>query len=1273
MVALSAVGGTLSRHVPPEDLEPVAAPPAPRQIEVARGVFVNTATHAVRVVKDPVTPAGKQAKPAATSGLTDSHLRTVAEQRVPLLNTHLAHGREALARLGPKSVGTPAWKAAMTEYLGAKTALQQDRAAVTRSVQDVNKLRATADSEDRRVLGDAASWGQQQTARIDAALATGSKPLAGAQARDPDLIRPGEKVALKFDAPALRVVTNEEVRWDLRTKADNNGLGGGEAERVARDAASINDPLRLTAQTDPMGYAAQRLALDNGSDLEYQQVLQRVLPGVRGDYTQAHVTQALARGDMPGAIGIVKTNLDHSGNRAERHDVWQRVAGRFTEPVFAAQFDKVPETPGLSSLSPNLRGEYIGERVKALSAQGLPPEIATPLAAAVKTSVLDRWNDASGSVGPRLYAGLSRLAESADVPYSDAAPITPGLTKWLVQRIDVPNVMIASTPTEFDIAGATSAGDAKLSVALARALDNPDHATQRGVVIDGLKDGTDQLRDDTRDAYDAWSKERSAIDFVGRNFSDPTKPQSTIAQVQAFRGRNPQRADAIDQHFLALGAQGQRAAQVVQDVTAGGVFGTRDELHGADARLDEALAFARGSRGPIQTDYKNGDQQKVMFAIQNSPQQRQAADNELLFSPTGASADSATRWAGEAHRFIGAMATSVDHQTGAALLSTDQARALDASVARWQTSMQAEVGKAQPDDAAITRINDTFDQSVRSIAGDGWIAGQLRSDLPIKRHGPEELHLGAVQIRMVKNAVDLFGEAYLNASVKGTLREFSAQRLQASGASLANAVDQSPLLSRYAGNPGWMPWLGVDRNIGTQAGQIAAANAAQAEQEIAQLAAGPQQQAQVQAIVDRYRRQTETDIAKQIDLHGQQTPFSDPSRGAFGVTMRAIGGSTNALNAYNQLVLRAGEDRADPALLMYGAFSAATAARDGIAIAGMAAGRNLAVDSTVFKLGSKAIGVGWVLPEVVYFKDDVLPSGTTTEKLLQGATVVGQVAESLSLVGLEADVAAGLTTGGVGTLVVAGSQLALMGYYQAQSVRDSNLYEVGGAPALADALGVGFSSEQMQDKAGVQSALADLGFRPDQARELLNQTGHGVSPMLAINQWGESKGLSFQQRMDYLRRLTPAEIRDTLVPDAHDLIDNHMDTQTLKIPATSPEDTAVRHNGMLLDPPHGRVTVATKATSQVTSLANLDVRLGAAGVGYDTVIARPWTSPLPPTTSPRAPTPAATPQPVIELHTVERGDTLWDLYGGAQGLKEQAYPTMPWFDPAKENGDPFSG
>jgi hypothetical protein len=244
-----------------------------------------------------------------------------------------------------------------------------------------------------------------------------------------------------------------------------------------------------------------------------------------------------------------------------------------------------------------------------------------------------------------------------------------------------------------------------------------------------------------------------------------------------------------------------------------------------------------------------------------------------------------------------------------------------------------------------------------------------------------------------------------------------------------------------------------------------------------------------------------------------------------------------------------------------------------------------------------------------------------------------------------------------------GAQVMLMGYYELQSIHDANRFEVGQAPFLMNAAGQGFSPQELQDKAAVQAALADLAFTPAQTQALLDQTGKGVSPMLAINQWADSKGLSFEQRMDYLRRLSPDEIRTVLVHHAHHLIDNHLDSETLTLPATGGLDAFVQR---------GRAGPDPKA-SRVGSLTGLDDAFNDDGIGYDTVIARAWTSPLPPEPAATAAPPSTTPQPVIELQTVEPGDTLWDLYGGRQGLTDRAYPNMPSFDPTLENGDPYSG
>jgi hypothetical protein len=1246
------------------------AKPAPSVIDSLGRITPPTGPSAPPTV-DPKPPVyADSGRPTVPAELTTPHLRTVSEERVAILGSRMEHGRKVI---GEAIVGSPMWRQGVEEYEGSKSALHLERTTLDQGLTDITTLQASADARGNHVLGGATAWGQAQVGKIDTVLAVDAKTVEGMGVRDPDLIVQGEQVVTKLAVPPLRVVTDAEVQWTLRTKADDNNGGGGEAARVATDPAFVNSPLRDLAKNDPIGYAKARLLADHagdaGYDAEYKQVVERVLPGVRGDYTQDHVTQTLAQGDWGGAITVVKTNLDGSGNSAERSDIWKRIEHRFTAQEFAARFDKIPEGPQLSDLSPNLRGETVGQWINSVSPKGLPPEIATPLASAVQTSVLDRWDD-SGAVGPQLYAGLSAISQGADVPFNGAPKVTPAITHWLVQRIDAPQLVAKTAPETFDIPAAVAAGNARLSISLAGALRDPDHADVRTLVIEDITAGVNQLRKDTAAAFDALSEERAPIDFILRNFSDPgTDPASiaaSLAQIEKYRARNPGQADSIDERALALGEKGRQAAQVVQDAAAGNLFGVNDEPQGAEKDLQAALFFGRGDRGPIQFEYQNGEQQKMVFAIDTSVQLQQAINNDYRFSPTGVSLQTALGWATVAHQFIGSMTESIDRQTGAPLLTPDQGRALDQNVTTWHAAIRAELDNAKnagrtPNEGALAKINADFDAAVRGVVGTDWIGEQLRADLPIKTHGVEDLHLTASQLRMDKNAVDLFNKVFLKAGVNGTIREFQAGRLM-TGPGLGDPAKQLAF-NHYAGNKGWMPFLGVDRVAAKVASEAAVAEATRVQAEIDKLPDGPDKAVRANAIIQRELAPTKQAIEDAIKKHDIENPFEDSARRTFTTTTRSIGAVTNGINAWTQLIVRPGEDRTSPAMAAAGAIATLTAVRDSAALYGIARGRNYAADSDLFSRYNKLVSIGSSVSTAWNLGTDVASRGDAAETWLQTAATAGQVAETLGVLGIEADVAAGFTTGGVGTAVMVAAQVALIGYYELQSIREANRFEVGRAPFPMNAIGQGYSPQEMQDKAAVQSSLTDLGFTPDQTRELLDQTGKGVSPMLAVNQWADSKGLSFEQRMDYLRRLSPDEIRTILVHHTHYLIDRHMDNETLKLPASGGPDAPVLR---------GKAGPDLHA-SRVASLAGLDDALNDDGIGYNTVIGRAWTSPLPPEPAVPPANPSGPPQPVIELQTVERGDTLWDLYGGRQGLTYSAYPNMPSFDPAKENGDPYSG
>jgi len=370
---------------------------------------------------------------------------------------------------------------------------------------------------------------------------------------------------------------------------------------------------------------------------------------------------------------------------------------------------------------------------------------------------------------------------------------------------------------------------------------------------------------------------------------------------------------------------------------------------------------------------------------------------------------------------------------------------------------------------------------------------------------------------------------------------------------------------------------------------------------------------------------------------------TDP-RHAFGSTMKAIG----VIGYGADLLARAqttAEGRAKPSTYLGFVSYGMGFVRDSTDL-GFAAANWVGLTE---KTAAETV-IGWAALKKAAPVATIFTDSTTAVQFLSAGEWIPGSAGGVQVVGDGLIIAAafGLVSGPVGwvgTALAAIGALGKVGWSIFEQVHKADEFESENNPTMA----------QM---------VQDLGFSRDQARELLNQTGGGVSPMLAIKQWAAYKGYDFAGVLNRLTTVTASKIA-TLVKAIHHLEDNHLDHKSGKLPTTSDLNTdrkaGQQTTKVIVDYSSGWSTPVTAYAGHVESIRGLDCYMKSLRLDL---------KPDPAAPAPVRPKSAGQPSPPKTTnYTVKPGDTLWGIAQANHATLGHLERLNPQFDPDLADGN----
>jgi glutamate racemase len=431
---------------------------------------------------------------------------------------------------------------------------------------------------------------------------SGLSPLASA-----NRIRAGLIAQDRFTANTEAAIQQGLHRSDRLTGSEADALAALDYARiVARDPAFINDTgHRTLAQNNPIVFARTSLVEQGPPAGDYIQRVDRSIAAVGQRYTEQGVRQSLSQGDVASASLQARQYLDALPNPSARAQAGPQIAR-----LFAGEREKALQT--LEDNPPRIVGDYLMQYGDA------PPEAAQPLAAAMQErfGTLTAHFNSQGSAGAADFiTGLSAVAQAAD-----AHSATPAWAQAFAQRLvrDNPSGVVQAPDVLQQAARqAVDAGDAKLPVALANALNNSGQRPARDAVLQGISEGLHDQQQHLDEAVDnltgagGTNAAGATLAYYAANFGGNTNP-SRAAAVHDFRRLNPSNAGRVDQADRIVGQRGAALYANIQDIQ--GLAGTMADLPAATPLHQEVQRIV-------------GDDSEVMTnaqaAMSQSPQLRQ--------------------------------------------------------------------------------------------------------------------------------------------------------------------------------------------------------------------------------------------------------------------------------------------------------------------------------------------------------------------------------------------------------------------------------------------------------------------------------------------------------------------------------------------------------------------------------------------------------------------------------------------------------------------------
>jgi len=461
--------------------------------------------------------------------------------------------------------------------------------------------------------------------KFDLAAADGKPASPGLKPgmRDPDSLVVGEKLRVAAPAPAEQAAPAPKPAatpavQPLSDQALTDKLQAqvAKAKDVAGSDKSINDPLRLLAQQDPIAYAQQVVGAEYGQDAKSTRQLADCAQRLRVDDTTRQVKALMDPPDGKAAnpldaIKLLDQAMDSPGvtTAAQRSELWKKAG----EPYFTKEFFTRQLHDAAKKSTYDKPGGDVGDWMLAFS-KNAPAEASHELLDVFVKHDFDAdlgpklqfLLDPRDKTDPALFRGLSNLVQQgSEIPGDSRAD---KVADWLLQTpTDTlsPTRLQSLGPLGVRAAIADGQGSRLAAALIDGARKRPALADLREQLLTQTAQGGDDLRARAatarKDWQDAMPKNlRWALDY----FVDGSDPKAVTHAVELYRASNPKEANAMDQ-------AAQKASRDAADVYA---FVT--DSVGLDIGKEPATAGER----KLGTALSGIDNDKALLqGLQNSP------------------------------------------------------------------------------------------------------------------------------------------------------------------------------------------------------------------------------------------------------------------------------------------------------------------------------------------------------------------------------------------------------------------------------------------------------------------------------------------------------------------------------------------------------------------------------------------------------------------------------------------------------------------------------
>jgi hypothetical protein len=472
--------------------------------------------------------------------------------------------------------------------------------------------------------------------QFDLAAADGNPRSPGLKPgmRDPDSLVVGEKLRVEAPAPAqpaaapkppappaVKPLSDQALTAQLKAQV-------ARAKDVAEGDKSINDPLRLLAQQDPVAYAQHVVGAKYGTDRKSATQLADCAQRLRVDDTTRKVKALMDPPDGKAAQPLEAAKLldqamDSPGvtTASQRSELWKK-AGEpfFNQAFFKKQLHDAAYT-GRFGKPDAEAGNWMLAFSKNAPAEASRELLDVFLKHDFDADTVPKFNvpfDTRDRTNPALFKALSTLVQKgAGIPGDSRAD---KVAHWLLGWGG------GMSPTRLESLGPlavrASVGDgsgSRLAMALIDGTKNrPALADLREQLLKQTAQGGDDLRARAAASRKGWQDAMPKnLSWTLDYFVDPADPKAVTKAVELYRASDPKGADAMDRAALKssrdtadvyafvndsgrldVGKEPATAGERQLGTTLGGIDDDKPLLRGLQASVDtQRLLLRRGGYG----------------------------------------------------------------------------------------------------------------------------------------------------------------------------------------------------------------------------------------------------------------------------------------------------------------------------------------------------------------------------------------------------------------------------------------------------------------------------------------------------------------------------------------------------------------------------------------------------------------------------------------------------------------------------------------------------